>query len=239
MEQVVYKPAPATYQEWSKYGASTLDIKKSLLECGKPAPDISFEIYEKAFNISRYDELAYMNKLEFENICMERAGYKYNGTYNTKKICLLEKYKTLPACQPDARVPMPSVEMRLNSWYCKTRTDYDYCLKYALAPKFCSPEKTKNPPPECLADNQIHPSDAKGIHALEAESSTKYADDLEHHGFMELLFPAFYHPSPMSPQSQEYMRRELDQQRLQQNIQNQNNSQMNQLLRDTTPKIRR
>ena len=239
MEQVVYKPAPATYQEWSKYGASILDIKKSLLECGKPAPDISFEIYEKAFNISRYDELAYINKLEFENICMERSGYKYNGTYNTKKICLLEKYKNLPACQPDIITHTPSVERRLNSWYCKTRTDYNYCLKYALAPQLCSLEKTQNPPPECLANDQNHPSDAKRINALEADSSAKYADDHEDNGLMRLWFPGLYQPYTMSPQSQEYMRRVLDQQRLQQNIQNQNNSQMNQLLINTTPTARR
>ena len=154
MEHVVYKPAPATYQEWSKSGVSILDIKKALLECGKPAPDTNIEIYEKVFNISRYDEIAYMNRLQFEDICLERAGYKYNGSYETKKICSLEKYKNLPACQPDAAIPVARVERRLNSWYCKVKTDYDYCLNHALAPQLCSPEKTKNPPPECLADGQ-------------------------------------------------------------------------------------
>ena len=125
MEQVVYKPAPATYEEWSKSGASILDIKKALLECGKPASDTNFEIYEKVFNISRYDELAYMNRLQFEDICLERAGYKYNGIYDTKKICSLEKYKNLSACQPNTITPTPSVERRLNSWYCKVKSDYD------------------------------------------------------------------------------------------------------------------
>ena len=153
MEQVVYKPAPATYEEWSKSGVTILGVKKALLECGKPAPNTNFEIYEKAFNISRYNELDYMNRLQIEDICLEHAGYIYNGIYNTQKTCSLNKYQSLPTCQPNAIIPTPSVERRLNSWYCKVKTDYDYCLKHALAPKLCSPEKISNPPPECLADN--------------------------------------------------------------------------------------
>ncbi len=215
MGQGVYKPAPATYQEWSKYGSSTLLIKKSLLECDKPAPDVSFEIYERILNINRYDEQAFMNKLQMENICMERAGYKYNGVYDTKKICSLDKYKALPACQPNTVIPIPSVERRLNSWYCKTKTDYDYCLKHALAPQLCNPEKTKNPPPECLADAQNHPI---------------VTNDLDSHGFKS---------SPMSPESQEHLRRELEQQQQQRNIQNQSNRQMNNMLKNTAPKMKR
>lgn len=147
MEQMVYKPAPATYQEWSKHEASTLDIKKSLLECGKPAPDTNFETYEKAFNISRHDELAYINKLQIEDICLERAGYTYKGINNTKKICALEKYRNLSACQPSAIIPTPSVERRLNSWYCKIDSDFDYCLKTLLIPKFVALSAQTTLPP--------------------------------------------------------------------------------------------
>ncbi|HAO24548.1 MAG: hypothetical protein CMH21_00910 [Methylophaga sp.] len=152
MQDVVYKPSPATYQEWSKTGASNLEIKKSLLECGKPAPDTNFDVYEKAFKISRYDEDAYINKLVLEGKCMEQAGYSYNGFYNTKKICSLEKYKQLPACQANTVIPAHSLENRLNGWYCKVKSDYNYCLTHALAPQLCSREKTNNPPPECLQD---------------------------------------------------------------------------------------
>lgn len=213
MEQVVYKPAPATYQEWSKSGASTLDIKKSLLACGKPSPDISFEIYEKVFNISRYDEMAYMNKLALEGFCMERAGYKYNGLYNPKKTCSLEKYKNVPACQPDAVIPTPSVERRLNSWYCKIKTDYDYCLKNALAPQLCNPEEIKTPPPECLADGQAQ------FPISQTNSSTQ-----------------------IKPRTNTYIPPDRMQQQtiqLQRDTQNQNNRQMNNMLKSTAPKILR
>ena len=213
MEQVVYKPAPATYQEWSKYGASTSDIKKSLLECDKPAPDASFEIYEKALNISRYDELAYMNKLQIEHICLERAGYKYNGAYDTKKICSLDKYKNLPACQPNAIISPPSEERRLNSWYCKVKTDYDYCLKHALAPKLCSPEKISNPPPECLADGQVPSSKPQTNSSTEIKPKTS----------------TYTPPDRMQQQMLQ----------LQRNTQNQNNRQMNSMLKNSAPKIRR
>ncbi|MDZ4098314.1 MAG: hypothetical protein U1E13_06380, partial [Methylophilaceae bacterium] len=188
MQNAVYRPAPATYQEWSKPRTSSLEVKKSLLECDKPAPDTSFEIYEKAFNLSRYDEVKYINKLLLEGMCMEQAGYTYNGTYNTSKICSLEKYKLIPACHPDAIISTPSVERRLNSWYCKVKSDYNYCLEHALAPQLCTPEKANNPPPECLADGQ--------------SSLTTVSDK------SKILVPE-------SPENQEYNRRKFEQQQLQ------------------------
>ena len=209
MEQVVYKPAPATYEEWSKSGTSILDIKKALLECGKPASDTNFEIYEKVFNISRYDELAYMNRLQFEDICLERAGYKYNGIYDTKKICSLEKYKNLSACQPNTIIPTPSVERRLNSWYCKVKSDYDYCLKYSLNPTACSPEDARHLPPECLPVGQAA-SQIDTTIQNERKSSIYVA------------------PSRAQQQATD----------LQRETQSQNNRQMNNMLKSTTLKTR-
>lgn len=213
MEQVVYKPAPATYQEWSKYGASSLDIKKSLLECGKPAPDTNYETYEKAFNISRHDELAYMNKLQIEDICLERAGYTYEGIYNTKKICALEKYRDLSACQPNAIIPTPSVQRRLNSWYCKIDSDYDYCLKHAINIKICNPERANNLPPECLTDRQTQsPASSAGVPAQRQQQRNTYTQ-----------------PN----RNQEHANQ------LQRNTQTQNNRQMNQVLKNSSPKTKR
>ncbi|HEX5539440.1 MAG TPA: hypothetical protein VFX01_06595 [Methylophilaceae bacterium] len=210
-EDVVYRPAPATYQEWSKSGASTLDIKKSLLECGKPAPDTNFEIYERAFNISRYDEISYMNKIQLEDICMESAGYIYSGAYSTKKICLQEKYSHLPACQLGVVKIKPSVERRLNSWYCKVKSDYQYCLAHALAPKLCSREKADHPPPECLPPGE--------------EYKAALINQPNQHSYTESYAPI-----------RDFPERSLQ---LQQEIQGDSNRQMDKLLHDTAPRIHR
>lgn len=235
------KPPPEDYETWKKPSNSQLDIKKALLECGAIAPSTLGWPYRKAYEkIGIVEQYEQFNHDFLVNRCMINAGFiEQNTSWPLKEACADVRYRDYPACQTHAIIPTPSVERRLNSWYCKTKIDYNYCLKYALAPQLCSPEKTKTPPPECLANDQNHPSDAKRINTLEADSSAKYADDHENNGLMRLWFPGLYHPHPMSPQSQEYMRRVLDQQRLQQNIQNQNNSQMNQLQMDTTPKARR
>ena len=132
--------------------------------------------------------------------------------------------KSYPACQPNVIVSTPSVERRLNSWYCKVKTNYDYCLKYALAPKLCSSEKIKKPPSECLSDDLSHLS--------EIENGL----NLKRNRFMVLFFPD---TPPLSPESLERMRRQQDKQRLQRDTQNQNNRQMNNMLKNTTPKLRR
>ena len=120
------------------------------------------------------------------------------------------RYRGYPACQPDAVIPTPSAERRLNSWYCKVETDYNYCLKYALAPQFCTPEKTTNLPPECLADGQV-PSPTDSAIQSERKSSTYVA------------------PSRAQQQA-------ID---LQRETQNQNNRQMNNMLKNTAPNIKR
>lgn len=210
-ENVVYKPAPATYQEWSKPGASILDIKKSLLECGKPSPDTSFEIYEKAFNISRYDEMTYMNKLQLEDICMERIGYQYLGSYSTREICLQEQYSDLPACQTGAEIPTPTMSRRLDSWYCKVKSDYEYCLAHALAPRLCSLEKVKHPPPECLPPGREYDA-ALPAHQMQNSDTQSY--------------------EPI----RDFPERSIQ---LQQEVQKSSNRQMDKLLHDTAPKAHR
>ena len=168
MENHVYKQARQTYEEWSKPNKSILDIKKALLECGLPTTNRQFDVYEKALNISRNDEPAYMNQVILEDKCLEQTGYIYHGVYNTTKLCAMQKYLNLPACQPMA-IPAPSIGKRLNSWHCKVETDHNYCLEYSLAPQLCSLEKTKTPPLECLS-----PEDEKsrGVQAVQSLPQT-------------------------------------------------------------------
>ena len=143
----MFQPVAPTYQLWSKRGTSELEIRKALLECGKPAPNVTVEMYSYAFGIK--DDDAWFNKSFEGSACMENAGFKPRQ-YTVKEYCSWERYRHLSICQPGAVIPTRSVERRLNSWYCKLKTDYEYCLKHAVVPNSCEAEGYKNPPPECL-----------------------------------------------------------------------------------------
>ncbi len=55
-------------------------------------------------------------------------------------------------------------------------------------------------------------------------------------GFSGLIFPK---TQPMSPEAREQLRKDLEYQQFQQNIQRQNNKQMNEMLKNTAPKTKR
>jgi hypothetical protein len=145
------KPAPALSEGWIKAGATQLDVKKALLECGAPHPDANDFIYEKALGIKDFDEQ--MSHFLLTKACMERAGYadRWRSLAQSCADSNFPKRKTYPACQPGAAIPERSVERRLNSWHCKLKTDRDYCRKYAFVPSACDDPKKdyNNPPPEC------------------------------------------------------------------------------------------
>lgn len=147
-----FQPPKPAYQVWKKEGKGELDVKKALLECGEPSPEPTVEMYKYAFNIDlRSDPDAFNNKGFSEDACMEQSGYaRLMGYRSVAEYCSWDRYKHLPICQPNAEIPKPSVERRLNSWHCKIKTDYEYCLKHAVNPPACKPEGYKNPPPECV-----------------------------------------------------------------------------------------
>lgn len=146
------KPPPQLHEAWGKKGASFLEIRKSLLECGQVSlGGASHEIYEKIGIVEREDQF---NHSFLVDRCMINAGFtQKNTSWTINDACADRRYRNYPACQADAVIPTPSSERRLNGWYCKTRTDYNYCLKHAIAPQLCSQEKANNPPPECLPDD--------------------------------------------------------------------------------------
>ncbi len=99
--------------------ASRDEIRTALLECGSsiPGSDMEFVMPDGKY----FPELG-----ANENIlvvkCMEISGFRNNSyipcggwTENGKHVP-----NNLPACQPDAVIPVRSVENRLNSLYCKT-----------------------------------------------------------------------------------------------------------------------
>tara|TARA_R110000787_G_scaffold177485_1_gene289496 strand:- start:2343 stop:2867 length:525 start_codon:yes stop_codon:yes gene_type:complete len=149
------KPPPEDYQMWKKSNKSQLDVKKALLECGAIAPSTLGWPYRKAYEKTGViEEDEQFNHGFLVDKCMIKAGFiQQNTNWTLNEACTDTRYRNYPACQPNAVIPSPSVERRINSWYCKVKSDYNYCLTHALAPQLCSREKTKNPPPECLADD--------------------------------------------------------------------------------------
>lgn len=145
------RPAPTLSEGWVKAGATQLDVKKALLECGAPHPDANDFIYEKAFGVKDFDEQ--MSHFLLTKACMERAGFadRWRSLAQSCADTNFPERQTYPACQPGAVIPERSVERRLNSWHCKLKTDREYCRKHSFTPSACDdPNKDyNNPPPEC------------------------------------------------------------------------------------------
>lgn len=132
------KPVPDYYQLWEKVGSNQLDIKKKLLECGgnNPAGDMTS-----------------MNAAALTYMCMVQAGYfplsSVNGSRkNIDSWCI--NWPDLPACQPGAEIPTPRIERRLNSHYCKSAMNYQFCKDTTRNPAACERMDFDNPPLECL-----------------------------------------------------------------------------------------
>ena len=210
------KPPPEDYELWEKESQSELQIKKALLECGAIAPSTLGWPYRDAYKklgIITYDEQ--MNNYYQTNKCMENAGYKKKWRMRSAQAgcndLLFPERKKYPACQPDAVILTPRIERRLNSWYCKVKSDYQYCLAYALAPQLCSREKADNPPPECLPPGE--------------EYKTPLATQPNQYNYTEPYTPI-----------RDFPERSLQ---LQQEMQRNSNRQMDKLLRDTFPNTSR
>jgi hypothetical protein len=98
---------------WHQRGKSRIDVKKSLLECG--FADTSGHSMDPSI-----DFLAAC-------VCMERIGYTREITRlgDVSPICENGWAKKSPECQPSAVIPTPSVERRLNSKSCQSKSKYN------------------------------------------------------------------------------------------------------------------
>ena len=144
------KPAPRSYEGWLRSDGSPLPIheaRRLLLECGAPSPDVTSFVYQKALGLYELDDQL---RHSFEVTgCMEKAGFKDRWASLKNSCSLYSHYAQFPTCQPDAVFHTPSVERRLNSWYCKLKTDREYCRKHAFTPSACDdPKKDYNNPPD-------------------------------------------------------------------------------------------
>ncbi|OPB33920.1 hypothetical protein [Bartonella taylorii] len=105
---------------WEKSGADKLEIKKALLECGTQTfSDLSSE---KGLSIREK-----LNAHASVDACMLQAGFR--NKFEEPRWCEREKYKVynLSICRPGAVIPQRSVEIRLNSPYCKENKDQPEC----------------------------------------------------------------------------------------------------------------
>ncbi|WP_412057406.1 hypothetical protein [Bartonella sp. DGB2] len=116
---------PPDYKTWIKPGADSLQVKKSMLECGFP------EIWGLSEPFSKMTP----NDTVMADRCMEQAGYKSKyAPVGFHAFCLRtgdDPY--LPACAPDAVIRKPSVKKRLNSAYCRV----EYKRFYSHKPPEC------------------------------------------------------------------------------------------------------
>lgn len=144
------QPAPPAWKAWVKKGATDLEIKKAVLECGAPDPEVNGFIYTAA-GIKDFDEQ--MNHSFLTGACMEKAGFidRWRSVAQSCADSNFPKRRDYAACQPGAVIPQRNVERRLNSWLCKLETDREYCRKHAVVPKACDDPKRdyNNPLPEC------------------------------------------------------------------------------------------
>jgi len=121
-----YQPTEPTYKYYKKAGATELDVKKAMLECGISDIDTSSGNFKQD-----------MNSFLLADWCMEKSGFvgAKGADMIMEEACKLEHNAKYSACQPGAVIPNPSVERRLNSEYCRYArslidpVEYQRCLK--------------------------------------------------------------------------------------------------------------
>jgi hypothetical protein len=110
------KPRPPAYLDWTKLGATILDVKKIFLECGWPSSDPGNEEIEQAGMTINDQALAELCMMRNGFVCRDKTWCYYNPS--------------LPACQPGAVIPTPSVERRLKSWWCSHDYTFYGCVQH-------------------------------------------------------------------------------------------------------------
>ncbi len=134
----MFQPPPPAFLSWTAPGRSIVDVKKTLLECGMPEPASKGSEY---YHLTRNEQASI-------SLCMEKAAFQHKD--GRLPWCANYREMNLPVCAPGATVPTPSISRRLNSPYCRAKTDYKYCKQNARHPDGCDRNDYKNPVPECL-----------------------------------------------------------------------------------------
>lgn len=141
-----FQPLPSYYESWSKSGATDVDIKKIILECGNYNP---YGTYPENNRPSR-------SEMALKYYCIVNSGYTYHNPFKGGKPdnnSWCRNNPELEVCKPGTIIPTPSSELRLNGRYCRDRLNHDECIENAATETgvlICSRRNYERPPPECL-----------------------------------------------------------------------------------------
>lgn len=138
------RPPPAWWIGFSGDGGREADIRAALLECGSNVPGDSVEFSAadgKGFLLPQQG----LNEIVLVQRCMRNAGFPY-----VRDSCT--RWKDLPACSPDAVIPVRSVANRLNSPFCQLVPRAQICQPdYAPSKGDLSPPINPNPIPKSIS----------------------------------------------------------------------------------------
>lgn len=116
----LFAPPPSNYEMWVKPGVDEVTIWKDLLECDYGHP---FSGGAKIEGGGRTFE-----QTAASMICMERLGYGYNEGLRVGPVCRKNGWKASAACLSGTGIPVPDVQRRLSSGYCKKYPKSPACI---------------------------------------------------------------------------------------------------------------
>lgn len=140
--------APMSWTYYLGSGMSESEIRLALLECGSNVPGDEREFYKPGGNGFLLPGLP-TNEFMLVVTCMKNAGF-VNSQF--EKTCNHPNAKDLPACSPDAVIPVRSVANRLNSPFCQLVPRAQICQPdYAPSKGDLSPPINPNPIPKSIS----------------------------------------------------------------------------------------
>jgi hypothetical protein len=99
-----FQPPPPEFESWSKSGASVLEVKKSMLECGYPSP----------YEATRHGDPVNQEEFASMYMCMRSSGFIFSdGGYD-----FCSRSNELNACKLGAVAPGRDIEKRLSGPFC-------------------------------------------------------------------------------------------------------------------------
>ena len=157
-----FEPPPASFERWTKSGASSHQIMASLMECGYPSPSATVNEWVSADGVTWEASLVQAAR------CMEAQGFaekfgegsqgecRYYSFAETRKYFKVEQLEALDrACAPGTPVRQPSIEKRLNSAYCIRKTNRQYPQCQAVVPPDSKTETRATPRREYAPEHPV------------------------------------------------------------------------------------